>query len=976
MLILISLSRDVLGQNSEGGNISGKAIDSWQGNPVPAVIVSVRGTTLATETDGSGSYLVSGVPAGSYTLVFTKNGYERVVVPDVRVAAGVETKADAKLGPVFFEMDAFEAVTEPILEQNLEILQTRKKQAVVMDALGEDYISQISASDATDVAKKITGVTIQEGKFIVVRGLSDRYTSSSLNGAEIPSADADRQAAQLDLITADMIKRMEVSKTFTPDMPGGFAGGAVNIVTKTFPDRFTFNFSAGVSYNANNNLRDDFAGSERGGTDLLAIDDGLRELPQDLVTLYQALEDTGGSMTITLPSGAPFTVTGITRGYVQNLENGGLFNLVWNPLIGEDGEVRLGKILNAVDPLKQFGPVAGNSGLDNSYSLSFGDNYKILGKESGFFAGINYDYGQSMVQDRKRRSFDTGATGVIHSDKNTSVTNAMTSVKWGATFTTGIKPSEPHELGFNFSQVQAADDFRASLFYDHPDFAGGVQEYQSVYTERTFRNFQLFGRHEFPELADLGIEWTSSLTDVSQDDPNQARALFGDQNGTGAFESGQTGLEPANPQRIWRAINENNINNRFDLDLPYSIREVLEGKISTGLYQSESTRDYREEGFAISGSIVNTRDGTVDQGSVAATGNAELVQPLQLFDYDGERSVKAVYGMMELPVTEAIKLVGGGRLETTDLTVISVRKDLAAGSPGKTVTVSRQEEDVLPALGMVFTPTDKWKLTLHWSETIARPTYREIASARFTDYQNLRFIDGNPDLKFSASRNFDVRLEHFPKEGEVISTGVFYKEISDPIEVRRTDSENPNFEYFNPESGLARVMGAEFEYRRNLTVFRDYLANYSIGFNFAYIFSEVENIESTLKTGKKWAFRDTRPLYDQSPIIANADLTYNNPRSGIESTLSYNFRDRRLTSVELNGPDLYEESVGTLDFSIGKKFGRDKRFKVKFSAKNLLDPLITTSIDREFQEYVVAGNPHRNSFRRGRSYGLSMSYKF
>jgi len=973
---LIGLSPELAGQDGGGGSIRGKVTDSWRGNPVPAAIVTVRGTTLAAETDREGAYLVRGVPPGNHTLIVSRNGYERVVVSDVKVAPGVTTTADAKLGPIFFEMDAFQAVAEPIKEQKLEILQTRKKQAVVMDALGSEYIRQVGARSATDVARKITGVTVQDGKFIVVRGLSDRYTRSSLNGAEIPSADADKQAAQLDLITADMIKRMEVRKTFTPDMPGGFAGGAVNIVTKTFPDRFTFNFSAGVSYNANSNLRDDYAGSVRGGRDLLAMDDGLRQLPQELVSLYDALDRTGGSLTITLPSGRPFTVTGVNRGYIQNLENGGLFNLVWNPLIGENGEARLAKILGRVEPLSNFGPVLGNSGLNNRYTLNFGDNYKILGRESGFFAGINYNYNQFMTQDRQRRSFNTGTPGAINTDKITSVTNAVTSVKWGATFTTGIKPSETHELGFNFSRVQAADDFRANLFYDHPDFAGGVKEYQSVYTERTFRNFQLFGRHEFPELADLGLRWTSSLTDVSQEDPNQARALFGDQNATGVFESGQTGLEPANPQRIWREITENNLNNRLDLDLPFTLREVLEGRFSTGLYQSDSQREYREEGFAIAGSLIDTRNGVVDQTSFAATPNAELVQPLQLFDYDGERTIKAVYGMMELPLSRSLKLIGGGRLETTDLTVVSDRKDLAPGSAGKVVRVSRKQEDVLPALGLVYTPSDPWKLTLHWSETLARPTYREIANARFTDYQNLRFIDGNPDLKFSASKNYDIRLEYFPEEGEVISAGGFYKEISNPIEVRRIDSENPNFEYFNPESGLARVMGGEFEYRRNLSAWRDYLAHYTIGFNFTYIFSEVKNIEQSLRSGKRWAFRETRPLYDQSPIIANVDLNYDNPRTGIQANLNYNFRDRRLISVELNGPDLYEESVGTLNFSISKRFGKHRRFRIRFSARNLLDPLITTSIDREFQGYVDQGNPHRNSFRRGRTYGITLSYRF
>lgn len=970
MLILISLSRDVLGQNSEGGSISGKVTDSWQGNPVPAAIVTVRGTTLATQTDGQGSYLVPGVQPGNYTVIVTKNGYERVVVDDVKVAIGVTTKADAKLGPIFFELDAFQAITEPIQEQKLEILETRKKQVVVMDALGADYISQIGASDATDVAKKITGVTIQEGKFVVVRGLSDRYTSTTMNGADIPSADSDKQAAQLDLIPADMIKRMEVRKTFTPDMPGGFAGGAVNIVTKTFPDRFTFNFSAGATYNANNNLVDDFAGSVRSDTDFIAIDDGLREVPEELGLIYDALDRgaaSGQVFPITHPtSGIVFQVPVTGRGQLQHLNNP-LYNDWWRALTGRAGADLYSGLLSHSEPLADFGPVETTSGLDSGFSLSVGDNYTILGKESGFFAGFNYDRGFTGNTERRGQRFDAVAAGSgVPLANALAITNGVTSVKWGGSFATGIRPSEGHEIGFNYSRVQAAEDFRATLY--HVNANEDRQEYQGLYRERELQGFQLFGRHEFPELADLGFEWTTSLADVSQDDPGAQRYLAR-QLPNGTFESGGN-IQPKHPVRTWREISENNFNNRVDFDLPYTIRETLEGKISFGGYHSKSGREYREIGYAYNNNVPNVADGVVNLANATAN-NIPIIQPSGLFDYDGDRLIEAAYLMTELPVTDWMKLVGGARLEKTDLVVES--KNLETGAIR---TSPKNQIDYLPALGAVFSPSEKFKVTLHWSQTIARATYREIAEATFTDFENLRFIFGNPDLNFSASENYDVRLEYFPKEGEVISGGFFYKTITDPIEIQQENSEFANFKYVNPNSGEALVLGAEFEYRRSLEVLSDHLKNYSVGANFAYIYSQVENTGNIV--GQKGeAYVQYRPLFDQSPIVANADLSYSNPRLRLDYTLAFNFYDRRLSAIVPDGPDIYEDSVASLDFSISKKFGRKGRWKVKLSARNLLDPTISRSVDKNLEHLLAPGvQPFYDSYRRGRSYGMSVSYSF
>ncbi|NJM54825.1 MAG: TonB-dependent receptor plug domain-containing protein [Verrucomicrobiae bacterium] len=186
------------------------------------------------------------------------------MLENVRVAPGLTTRADYALKPQYFEMDPFEVIAEPYEEQSVAILEERQSSAIMTDSLGSDFLSKVGAGDAAEALTKVTGATIVGGKFAVVRGLSDRYTTATLNGAEIPSADPYRKAVQLDLFPSAMIDTIAVSKTFTPDQPGGFTGGLIDIRTKSFPEKFTFSIGVGAGYNTATTLRDDFASYDGG----------------------------------------------------------------------------------------------------------------------------------------------------------------------------------------------------------------------------------------------------------------------------------------------------------------------------------------------------------------------------------------------------------------------------------------------------------------------------------------------------------------------------------------------------------------------------------------------------------------------------------------------------------------------------------------------------------------------------------------
>jgi hypothetical protein len=249
------------------GSISGAVLDSWQNSPLAGVVVTVRGTTLAATSDSGGRFTIQNVPAGEHGIVFSKSGFARATVTEVRVASGQGSTVNISLRPEFYEMEEYEVTAEELAEQEVQILFERQQSSALVDAIGSEQFSKLGATDAAEALGKVSGASIADGKFAVIRGLADRYTTTTLNGNELPSADPDRKAAQLDLLPAQFIGRMDVSKTFSPDMGGGFAGGSVNIVTRNYPEKFLLSLSAGTSYNTQASLNKEFLASDRGGTD-------------------------------------------------------------------------------------------------------------------------------------------------------------------------------------------------------------------------------------------------------------------------------------------------------------------------------------------------------------------------------------------------------------------------------------------------------------------------------------------------------------------------------------------------------------------------------------------------------------------------------------------------------------------------------------------------------------------------------------
>lgn len=860
------------------------------------------------------------------------------VAPTAAVVAPVAAPAPTKLPPPPPPL----AVVKPTTIA--AVLEERKKAAAVTDAIGSEQISKGTSSDAGDIVAKVTGTSIVDGKFVVVRGLADRYTSTTLNGADIPSADPYRKSVQLDLFPAAIIDSIVVSKTFTPNLPGAFTGGAVDIVTKSIPARHFFKLSVGVSYNTQANLSDTFPSYSGGALDWTGIEDGTRALPDSFANPNLVIPGRSGT-SATAPANA---------------------NLV-----------RLTRDLGPA----QFGPVNGTSPLNNSFSLSTGDQFYLLGKPAGYFVGLSYNRNFSSYEDGVRDRFRNNA-GTSEKSLETKDTRGVMEASWVTSVSLGLKPAEGHEFGFSFLYNQFAEDTArksdGSLIFTDGT-RRNIELTQLNFVERHLHTFQLKGGHELPRHNQPRFDWLATLSETSQEEPDSRFFNAFKEAGPGGTTvytiNDNAAPQPVLPTRFFRTLEDINFNLKADFKWPFMNWAGEDTEFKAGGYFSASKREFRERTFQylMAGPFgtVNDFTGTpntfLDDASLQfASGRLEryLVNDLGNSRYTGRQDVTAAYSMLDLPVAERVRVIGGARLEMTDLSI-----EGQGGSGLGTGVGSVQGAHWLPSLNLVFNLAKDMNVRLAWAQTIARPSYREIANYQAYDPAIDTLVRGNPRLKISEIDNYDVRWEWFPRPGEVFSVSGFYKQIKNPIERRLVDLQGDILEYENRDQ--AKVYGVEFEARKKLDFISPHLDNFSWGFSYSVLNSEVK-LTPTELAQKRLGVPDAKPtrqLFDQSPFILNLDLNYDNRRTGTSMSLSYNAVGERLTIASALTDDVYEQPAPQLDFVWSQRLRPG--MSLKFTARNLLDPVFRRT-------YGAKNDPATSysAFTKGMTFGVALAYEY
>lgn len=1020
------------------GTIRGKVTDVVTGEELIGSAVMVAGTTKGTATDLDGNFSLEGLAAGSYDLVASFITYQPDTLKGVQVKDGEVTIVNFELGTQTIMIDQI-AVVEAKEDKSRDnyLIKMQQKSASVMDGISSQQIKKAGDSDAAGALTRVTGVSTV-GNNVFVRGLSDRYSKTTINGAEIPSIDPNSNSVQMDLFPTTLLDNLLVFKTFSPDLPGDFTGGLVNIVTKDFPEEFNLTYSGSVGYNTNASFNDEFLSSDLSSTDWLGFDNGHRDIPgiadgADVpqvylgnyfdALVYGGFEAELADLGINEPS--DITPTGSTS--INSIVNQlGITRADADAFLTEiraTGNEGLSSMTQAFP--RTWDNTRRQSSMNMSHSLSIGNQTKLFGKALGYNVGLSYgrsyDYYSEGVTGRYK------LTGTFEDVDNLNLEQRFTDARgdennrMSALFNVSYKLNSNNKIGLLYMPIINGINSSRYQIGENPSDAIGLGQEQRTqrYLERNMNIYQIKGEHYLPDFKEVKIDWTGSYTSGNQNTPDlrvfynsfepREQELWYDQNGTDVTDeveyllsegepipsnyaattvvdtvySIQDNLYPS-PTRFYREMAETNIDLKLNAEMPFENATGLNNKVKVGASfvrrdrtLSENRYTFVDEGLEYNG---NPDDLYTDENMQIVPGTGDgyvyLRDDTELQNsYTAYQTVMGAYAMVDMNITPRLRAITGARIETTDMVLESRKLE------DPNLSEEQRNEfrgaldlvDILPSVNLTYQlHKEDLKLTnlrVAGSRTLARPSFREKAPFATFDFETQYVWIGNPDLDRVAIDNFDIRLEHYPYIGEVISLSGFFKRFNNPIEqVINPTAANVEITWENVEQAV--VYGAEFEVKKNLRMIHPKMEMFTVGANFTYVESrtsiapdELEQIRATDPDHK-----DYRPMFGQSPYLFNGFIGYSNDSLGLDINATFQVSGEKLVLVTKGGtPDVYDQPRPMLNLSISKQLG--EKFTIGVKARNILDPEYKQVYRFKGEEYTW------QSFTRGRQFSFGVTYK-
>lgn len=907
-------------------SIKGKIIDATNSEVLPGAVVKVIGTSYGAIADLDGTYSIE-LAAGTYEIKVSFIGYDDRIIKNIKVIQGNAVKLDVALNidGLTTEEIVVEGTTSLANEQALLVEQ--KNSDKVQDGISEQQIKRAPDAAASDVIKRVSGISVVGGKYVFVRGTSERYNNTMLNGVLLPSTDPDKKSFSFDLFPSNLLENVIISKTFTPDLPANFSGGLVQITTKEFPDDLTLNFSVSSSYDDLTSTRT-FHDYNAGSKKLLFLNLGI---------------DNSRS----LPSGFPsnqlknsnYTREQI-RDFGRSLENN------WSQNTGK-------------------------APLNSSFQLSAGNSFRLGNIPVGFLAAYSY---KSVFSNSEivRTDYNSDNTKL----SNYTGRNSEFSVLWGGLFNLNAKLGLNNKISFKSVFTMSSDD--ETEYYN--GFVNGTSGsdafdrklYLTKYTQRSLASFQFFGEHFF--FNKLKLDWAASYSQSAKKEPDMKTMTY--QRELGSSYEYYAAINPnfGNTYaggRFFSDLNDINRSVSFNLDIPLNwklplLSEYSSGiKIKAGGIINEIRRDFSARNFGVGYYIGMPFD--VLYQPIDKIFSAENFDLNKLFydelttetdKYGATENNYAGYLMADVPLNK-LRIIIGARYESNEQKVNTL------GIIGNKVTNELKTNDILPSVNAIFRLNDISNIRAAYTQTISRPELREIAPFSYVDFVSGVLVLGNSvDLRRTLVRNYDLRYELFPKAGEIISLSLFYKKIDAPIEeIFIPTSTNRIKSFANAPSGAVNY-GIEFEIRKNLGFIHKVLSGFSVNGNLSLINSKIDltNLTST-------ATSKSRRMQGQSPYMLNVGLYYDNPETGTSVNLSYNRFGDRISEVGLNGfNDIYELGNDLVDLSASKSiFGR---MEVRFTVKDILNQ------NRKFVQNILGNDETVRQFNSGRIYSVTLTYKY
>lgn len=874
------------------GRVVGRVLDGRTATPLVSAQVFLSDGSVGVLTAVGGRYVLRDVPEGVHALTFQLIGYGSRTVTGVEVDGGTTVTLDVTLEP---EAIALEGVVVSAAAQRgstTSLFTERKMAAVVSDAIGSDQISRTPDGDAAAALKRVPGLSVVDGKFAYVRGLGERYSSTTLNGAPLASPVPDKKVIPLDVIPSGILESIVTSKSYSPDQPGDYAGGLVQLRTRDFPANRILSLSVGGGWNSASSLRDGL-GYAGGSRDFLGFDDGTRGLP-DMI-----------------PRDVPVNRQNFSSEQLQQI--GRAFGGEWGPT------------------LRQLPPNA-------SLGISFGDDFDLSGdRRAGFVASMNYSSSYSVEKDLVERVF--AQSGIEDPEVDYTGQISKRSVSIGGLLNLTFQPRPTDQITLATIYNRLTDDASRALSGFNLDSNTNQWNSRIQYLGQSLLNSQLRGEHVLGFLGDAQLDWRAAYTRAGRYEPSTREVLYREFDGQFYWDDFiQSGSV------FHQDMVDAGWNGGASLKVPFELRG-LPASVAVGTSADRKDRDAYTRRFRFR-----------PQPGGGISDEARVLEPNQLFteayigpdgfeiqeatfrtdNYDASENIDAAYAMADFALFEGVRISGGARVERTlqevaphDLWDIGL--DPAEGA-------HLESTDVLPALNVTVELGEGMNLRGSASRTLARAQLRELAPFSFADYAGGYLVIGNPELGRTRIENFDLRWEWFPTAQAVVSVSGFYKRFDDPIEVTVLPSSELMKTWVNADE--ADNYGVEVELRGDLgfvsPVFDDMLFNG----NLTWVESDVtmgERIHVYLPgTGATdlSVVPKSRPLQGQSPYVVNLGLTWA-PLGGPSASVLFNRFGRRIDAVGGQAtPEIYEEARSQLDAVL--EWPLSDGWKAKVSASRLL----------------------------------------
>jgi outer membrane receptor protein involved in Fe transport len=886
---------------SQTVSIQGKVTDAKTGETIPGVKIMVEGQGKGAYTDFDGNYKVLDLADGAYTLTFKYDTYRIDTVKNIQVNAQSPAIVNVKLSMAVQEITEMNVSKTVQRDNNAGTVQMQIKSAQVMDGISSETIKRGTDSKASDVLKRVSGASVQDNKFVVIRGLSDRYNFALINGASLPSSESDRKAFSFDIFPSNMLDNLYIIKSATPDLPGEFAGGVIEINT-TEPKETNFqSIQVSGAFNTLATFRN-FHTSGSSPVDFLGFGAGFRAIPEGI------------------PSTDAFA------------------------LLNKDEKANLAQQMNF-----SWGSDKRKALPNGSLQYTIGRTIKM--KESSLGLVFAYSYQNNFNTNKTiRREFEEQATEVVKKMELTDSVFTQTILN-AAMFNMTYKLSDKHKISFKNMYSVNSDD-RVNIRRGVRELDNDPRQWERStniwYTQNNLLSSQLIGDHK---VGKGKLVWNLGFSDVRRNIPNLRRVVYRKysleetdpiEQYVAVIQANGT-IPTAAGNMFWSKSNEKIISARYDYSLPVAIdSNKIEFKV--GAMHQYRTRDFEARNFGFSqykptgssfqsellllpeNEIFSSENfGVLDNGQ----GGFKLEEASSVDDsYQASSFLNAGYLMADAKIGKFVRIIGGARLESYNQKFNYIEFGSNLEKRIDTTVI-----DILPSLNLVFPITKRMNIRASYYKTVSRPEFRELAPFAFYNFLMDNILSGNPELKRAVIHNFDLRYEYAPGKGQIFSVSGFYKDFTDPIElINRTGTSGAPELYFTNVSKVVNL-GAELEYRLNLGFLKEtedttFWDNSTLYTNFSYIRSKVD-LAGVIGSGTD------RPLQGQSPYLINAGFSYFDEKSGWAFNASYNVVGQRIYIVgNVQEPSVWENGRNIVDVQVSKLI--NEKFEVKLNVKDLL----------------------------------------